>query len=92
MSPKRREKTQREAKLAELGERVLGILSSYNKPEEAEDIAHWEGFADDIEAAARSLGLLPMDTPEEERPTPLDAERDSYRAQNDERFERGEVQ
>lgn len=54
----RREEAARQAALAKLGERCLGLLRVYDKPEDSDDIAFWEGFADDVELAAKELGLL----------------------------------
>lgn len=84
----RREKEAHQAKLAELGARVLAILELSELPAAFD-------FPDKIGAvrgAAMSLGLIALETPEEERSTPLDDERESLSRQNIERFERGEVQ
>lgn len=55
LSPERARRAHK-AKLAELGERVLSDLREWSA--RVDYPAKWEGFADSIEAAARSLGLL----------------------------------
>ena len=80
----RREKEEHQKKLAQLGARVVEVLTCQpwpGRPEQAERL----DFLTMIETTAEQLGLLPTETPEEERRTPLDEERASFHRETLER-------